>query len=42
VAWTEPKLIAIGSAIDDLIKKRELPKFYEYWSQNLPIADTMT
>jgi amidase len=42
VAWTEPKLIAVGSAIDDLIKKRELPKFYEYWSKNTPIADTMT
>lgn len=36
-AWSEPTLIKYGSAIDDLIRRRTLPKFIEWWSKVIPV-----
>ncbi|CAI4212090.1 unnamed protein product [Parascedosporium putredinis] len=36
-AWSEPTLIKYGSAIDDLIRGRETPRFIEWWARNIPV-----
>ncbi|ODV84779.1 hypothetical protein CANARDRAFT_200305 [[Candida] arabinofermentans NRRL YB-2248] len=36
-AYGEPQLIKYGSAIEDLVKGRETPKFYDYLSKVVPV-----
>lgn len=36
-AWGEPDLIKYASAIEDLLKHRPTPKYYEYLSKNVPV-----
>jgi len=36
-AWSEPALIKYGSAVNDLVQRRQKPKFIEWWAKNVPV-----
>lgn len=36
-AFSEPTLIKIGSAIEDTLRRRQVPTFLEYTATNIPI-----
>ena len=40
-AWSEPRLVRYGSAIEDTIRGRKKPEFREWWSKLVPVDYSM-
>ncbi|KAF7731705.1 hypothetical protein EC973_008877 [Apophysomyces ossiformis] len=38
-AYSEPTLIKLGSAIEDTLRRRQTPKFYDYKTEVIPVKD---